>query len=757
MSSEQPKSTGTAVRGAPDEAAPSGVDPRILEALRQYWGYETLRPHQREAIEAGLANRDSLVVMPTGGGKSLCYQIPPLIADRMDVVISPLISLMKDQVDGLRQSGYPAAAIHSSITPAEREELRDAIRDNRLRLLFVSPERLMTPAFLDFLGHQQVRAFSIDEAHCISQWGHDFRQEYRQLAVLRERFPEASIHAYTATATERVRKDIVEQLGLRNPKILVGTFDRPNLVYRIQPATDVHSQTLEIVKRHENEAAIVYCISRKDTEAMAGFLQENGVKAAAYHAGLEKSERSLVQESFANETLDVVAATVAFGMGIDRSDVRCVIHAAMPKTIENYQQETGRAGRDGLEAECVLLFTYGDVMKWKRLIKFSAENAPDPGPIIATQEELLNHMAGFCASAECRHLVLSRYFGQTYPKDNCGACDVCLDELDTMDGATEIAQKILSCVYRVGQSFGVSYVIEVLRGSQSQKVLERGHDQLSTHGLLREMHEKTLRNLIFQLIDQGLLVQTQDDRPVLKLCEASLAVLRGEREVALTDPGHVDVKSTGRSADEWAGVDRELFETLREVRRDLAAERDVPAFVVFNDATLREMARMRPTTRDSMAKIPGVGKKKLAELGPRFIEAIRSYCEECGLSSDVEVVVPPKRANPSPRPNAQRQRALEMFRQGASIEAVAQETGRAESTICRYLEDWLEAEPRESLEPWVDHATYSRVMDAARELHADRLAPIYEALNGEVPYSAIRLVLSHARVQGEISAGEPRG
>src|SRR5437867_9259960 len=384
----------------------------ILATVRRYWGFSELRPLQEQAIKAGLELRDSLVVMPTGGGKSLCYQVPAELEQRTDVVVSPLIALMKDQVDGLRECGYPAAALYSGIPMHEVRGIEEQAEAGRLRLLFVAPERLLTPRFLQILERLRVRAFALDEAHCISHWGHDFRPEYRQLAELKTRFPQASMHAYTATTTERVRADIIEQLRLQDPSVLVGAFDRPNLVYRIIPRIDAEMQAWEVLRRHPGEAAIVYCLSRRDAESMAESLKERGLRAACYHAGMEADERRKTQDAFASEEIDVVAATVAFGMGIDRSDVRSVIHAAMPKSIEHYQQETGRAGRDGLEAECVLLYSAADVLRWESLIEKSAAEAKEPTGVIAASRELLDHMRRLCTGVYCRHRKLSEYFGQ---------------------------------------------------------------------------------------------------------------------------------------------------------------------------------------------------------------------------------------------------------------------------------------------------------------------------------------------------------
>ena len=606
----------------------------ILATVRRYWGYTELRPLQAEAIKAGLEQRDSLVVMPTGGGKSLCYQVPAAVAQRTDIVVSPLISLMKDQVDGLRECGYPAGALYSGMPPHALRETEEQFAAGRYRLLFVAPERLLMPRFLQFAERVDVRAFSIDEAHCISHWGHDFRPEYRRLAEIKSRFPRASMHAYTATATERVRADIAAQLKLRNPAVLVGIFDRPNLVYRIVPRVDARAQVLETLQRHRGQAAIVYCISRKDTEAMASFLQANRLRAAFYHAGMEPDERRRTQDDFAAEALDVVAATVAFGMGIDRSDVRCVIHAAMPKSIEHYQQETGRAGRDGLEAECVLLYSAADVLRWESLMEKSAGDTDAAPEITAASRDLLDHMRRLCSGVHCRHRKLSEYFGQEYVKPNCEACDVCLNEVEGLADATVTAQKILSCVARAGERFGAEHIVDVLLGAQTERIRRWGHEELSTYGLMKGIARPTLTNIIYQLIDEGLLERTSDERPVLRLTAGSREVLRGNRTVRLLEP-KTKVKKTRFDEKSWESVDTGLFEALRNLRRQLADERHVPAYVLFSDATLRDMARVRPGSASALLGIRGVGERKLADLGERFLEAIAIYCREKRLPMDV--------------------------------------------------------------------------------------------------------------------------
>jgi ATP-dependent DNA helicase RecQ len=606
----------------------------ILATVRRYWGYGELRPLQEQAIRAGLERRDSLVVMPTGGGKSLCYQVPAELAQRTDIVVSPLISLMKDQVDGLRECGYPAAALYSGMPAHALHETEEQFASGRYRLLFVAPERLLAPRFLQLTESAKIRAFAVDEAHCISHWGHDFRPEYRRLAELKSRFPQASIHAYTATATERVRNDIAQQLKLHNPAVLVGTFDRSNLVYRIIPRVDARAQALEILRRHPKQAAIVYCISRADTEAMAAWLKSAGVRAAFYHAGMEADERRRTQDDFAAEILDVVAATVAFGMGIDRSDVRCVIHAAMPKSIEHYQQETGRAGRDGLEAECVLLYSAADVLRWESLIEKSALDAKEPAEVIAASRELLEHMRHFCSGVHCRHKKLSEYFGQTYPKPNCEACDVCLNEVEGLADATVTAQKILSCVARAGERFGGEHIIDVLLGADTERVRRWGHEKLTTYGLMKGTNRKSLTNMLYQLIDAGLLERSSDERPVLRLTDASREVLRGQRSVRLLQPKE-KVQKTRYEKKSWEKVDDGLFEALRVLRRKLADQRGVPAYVLFNDATLRDMARLRPSTPTALLGVRGVGDKKLADFGQRFLEEIITYCRENRLALDL--------------------------------------------------------------------------------------------------------------------------
>jgi ATP-dependent DNA helicase RecQ len=618
--------SGTAERDAAEEHRPVADGP-VADVLRRWWGFETLRPLQAEAIDAALAGRDSLVVMPTGGGKSLCYQLPPLVGDTTDVVISPLVALMKDQVDALEAIGYPAAALHSGLSQEERGAIRDRLVAGELRLLFTAPERLVNSGLLDTLARVGVKRFAIDEAHCISQWGHDFRPEYRQLALLRERFPRASLHAFTATATPRVRDDIAKQLNLRGPAVLVGTFDRPNLVYRIVPRTDRVAQTLAILGRHRGEASIVYCISRRETERLAARLAAEGLLARPYHAGLDAKERHRTQDAFAKETIDVVVATVAFGMGIDRSDVRLVLHTALPKSLEAYQQETGRAGRDGLAAECVLLYSSADVFQWEALVRKSAAESEldeeEQERLVAGQLQHLHAMRRYAQAARCRHAALSEYFGQTYPPKPCEACDVCLGEAESLADSTVVAQKILSCVARVEQRFGVRHVCEVLRGAKTDAVLRNGHDRLSTYGLLASIDQRAAENLVHQLLDQELLERSGGDRPVVRLNDRSWEVLRGSREVVLLEPQTGSkAKVTKAEVDDWEGVDRDLFERLRRWRRRIAEARGKPAWTILDDKALRAIARERPDSLGALLRCKGIGEKRLADFGDAILELV---------------------------------------------------------------------------------------------------------------------------------------
>ncbi|MDP2314635.1 MAG: RecQ family ATP-dependent DNA helicase [Pseudomonadota bacterium] len=769
-----------------------GPDALLAATLTRYWGFDTLRPLQAEAVAAAMARRDSLVVLPTGGGKSLCYQLPPLLRgpgeSSLCVVVSPLIALMKDQVDGLRLAGYPAAALHGAVSAEEAGDARRGVEQGRIKLLFVSPERLLSEGFLGWLAglgrhlpERGVAAVAIDEAHCISQWGHDFRPEYRRLAEMREVLPGVPMHAYTATATPRVREDIVHQLRMVDAAVHVGTFDRPNLTYRVLPRVGQGEEQIEaILRRHAGEAAIVYCISRKQTESVADALTARGIGAAAYHAGLQPALRARVQEDFLSERLDVVVATVAFGMGIDRGDVRAVVHASMPKSVEAYQQETGRAGRDGLPSECVLLYASSDAVRWGQLMdRSSAESEVDvPPAVLQAQKDLLHQMQRVASGTRCRHRALSEYFGQAYvPPDGgtgCNACDVCNSELEDVEDSTTIARKILSCVARLrgtragsdgrGDAFGAAYLADVLRGSSQARILQRGHEKLSTWGLLRDVDKDTIVSFVDQLVDLGALTRDGGEFPVLRLEAPSGPILKGEVPVHLLRARAPEVlaqsdrkrrKVDGSVAAQLSPDEHRLFEALRQLRRGLATERGVPPYVVFGDAPLIEMARVRPGTLSALATIKGVGQNKLEQFGDRFLASITEWCAAnavplgTGGGSRPAARVAAEGSDRVERaPSEGRRHAFTLFAAGVGLEEICAVVGRARSTTLQYLVEWIEQESPATVAPWVDDADYARIAAIADSFGDGRMKPIFDHFDGTVPFDAIRVTLAHRRATG---------
>jgi ATP-dependent DNA helicase RecQ len=598
----------------------------LLAILERYWGYTAFRPLQEEAMRAVLDGRDSLLVLPTGGGKSLCFQAPALAREGLALVVSPLISLMKDQVDTLVANGVAAACLNSAMTSSDRAAVTLGLREGRYRLLYVAPERVVGEGggWLSWLLTTCRMSFvAIDEAHCISHWGHDFRPEYRQLGALREQLADVSFHAFTATATARVRRDIVEQLGLRNAITLVGSFDRPNLLYRVLPRAGLKTQVRQIIGRHPGEAGIIYCPTRREVDDLAAWLQDEGLRARPYHAGMTDGERHANQDAFLDESIDIIVATVAFGMGIDRSDVRYVVHAGAPQSLEHYQQESGRAGRDGLEAECVLIVSSADFLRWREILS-------NAGELTEARQQLLRDMERYAASVGCRHRRLVGYFGEQYSKDDCGACDYCLGELEAAPDPVTLARKVLSAVARVGQRFGAAHVGSILRGHASEQVRSRGHDRLSVFGLLADASIDEVRGYMDQLIAHGLLRQAGDQYPVLQITPEGAALMRDPAAMPSLSLARQRKPEKGKlprrskvEAESWDGVDRGLFDELRALRLRIARQRGVPSYVIFHDATLRELARLKPVTAEALRHVYGVGARKAEDLGELVLEVIR--------------------------------------------------------------------------------------------------------------------------------------
>jgi len=614
-------------------APPPHTDP-LHDTLRSVFGLHEFRPHQREIIEDLVAGRDAFVLMPTGGGKSLCFQLAALHRPGVAIVVSPLIALMKDQVDGLAATGVRAAFYNSSLEGTEARRVLARLHAGELDLLYVAPERLMSPDFLERLSGIDVGLIAVDEAHCVSQWGHDFRPEYAALGALRERFPGVPLIALTATADPQTREDIVRQLRLERAVRHVTSFDRPNIRYTVLEKHRPMDQLERFLANHVEASGIVYALSRKRTEEIAGHLASRGLRAAAYHAGLPTQTRDDVQERFLRDELQVVVATVAFGMGIDKPDVRFVVHHDVPRNIEGYYQETGRAGRDGLPAEALLLYGAQDVVMARQMLE-NTQN-PDQRRI---ETHKLQAMVAFAESLTCRRQVLLGYFGETL-SEPCGNCDVCLNPPERMD-ATEAARKALSCVYRVGSRFGIKHVVEVLRGADTERIRQLGHDRLSTWGIGAEFSDAEWTSIIRQLIHRGFLVQDIANYSVLKLTEAARPLLRGEATLELARP-RIREKAAGsakaaraakgpRAPVELAAGDEALFEALRALRRRLATDQGVPPYVVFGDVTLIEMAKFRPMNPAALLAITGVGATKMERYGAAFLDVVAEYA---GMPAD---------------------------------------------------------------------------------------------------------------------------
>jgi ATP-dependent DNA helicase RecQ len=603
--------------------------PHPAEILKKYWGYSRFLPLQEEIVSSVLSGRDTLAIMATGSGKSLCYQLPAVQLGGLTLVISPLISLMKDQVDDLNERGITAAAHNSALEYKERQEVHRNLHNDHIRLLFVSPEKCVQPNFLDLVRTLPVRLIAIDEAHCISEWGHDFRPEYRQLAILRKTLPGVPILALTATAIPAVRKDIRNQLGLTGAAEFIGSFDRKNLRYTITPKQNAKIQLLNVIGKHRGESGIVYCLSKRGTEEVANDLRARGYRAAAYHAGLPQQVRERVQDEFIHDNVDIVCATVAFGMGIDKPDVRYVVHYDVPKSIEGYYQETGRAGRDGQPSDCLLLYSRGDVAKLRAMLE---RDGTDARPAL----HKLLEIAEFCESAGCRRKQLLRYFGEEYPDLGCGKCDACENPREMFDG-TEIAKVIVACIRQLPMNFGADLITDVLIGAKTAKIRSYSLDVLTVYGSAKNYTKSQLRAWIGELIRDDYLERTGDKYPVIRMAQKGAALLNGNGLVRLTVQKDATVGRRGSAraltAASPAGVspasasalDADLFNHLRKLRKEIADEAKIPPDMVFSDKSLQEMARVRPCTIEAISTISGVGEFKKEKYGEAFIAEIQRF------------------------------------------------------------------------------------------------------------------------------------
>jgi ATP-dependent DNA helicase RecQ len=714
----------------------------IKKALNKYWGYNDFLPLQKQAMECISRRQDSIVVLPTGGGKSLCFQAPAVTMTGLAVVVSPLISLMKDQVDALTECGVPAGRIDSSLSTDEQKAVLAGIHNKTIKLLYLSPERLVTDGFLEILRKIELSFIAVDEAHCVSMWGHDFRPEYRQLGLLKKIFPDVTIGAYTATATEQVRNDIAEQLRLKGPLMLIGSFDRPNLVYKVRPRKNIIKQVCAALDRHKDESGIIYCIRRRDVDEMSAQLSSRSYRVAPYHAGMSDEDRKINQENFIEEKIDTIVATIAFGMGIDKSNVRYVIHTGMPKSLEHYQQESGRAGRDGLEAECCLFYSGGDYGVWKSLMS----DMPAEAQKIAMIK--LSGMYSYCSGGICRHKAILRYFGQNLDKDNCNACDICLGELDCIDDALVTAQKILSCILRLDQRFGGDYTASVLTGSQDKRIIENNHNKLSTYGLLNDYPKHTVHDWVEQLTGQGYIEKTGEYN-ILSVTAKGWAVLKSKETPRLLKPAQRSVKISKFAADSWDGVDKGLFEVLRKLRAAIAGEKKVPAYIVFDDAALRDIAKRRPSTIENFLEVKGVGEKKCRQYSEIFLAAIKDYCQTNSIKMDIGINQETVSAGwsvskPKARSNLSKARllAFKLFEQNLSIKEIAKSINRAESTTTQYLVEYIKQQKIKGPCPWVDERTFRLIVDAAKQIGGERIKPIFDFLKGKADYTQIRISLA---------------
>jgi len=712
---------------------------KIEQALKQYFGHESFRAGQREIIEYALDGYDAFVLMPTGGGKSLVYQLPALLMRGLTVVISPLIALMQDQVDRMRANGLPASFVNSTLSSFERIERERAALNGQLKLLYVAPERLVSGNFLSFLDQVNrtvgLSLIAVDEAHCVSEWGHDFRPEYRQLGQLRDRFPQVPMLALTATATERVRQDILEQLRLNDPHIHIASFNRSNLYYEVRQKNKTSfGELVQLLREKPDEPVIIYCQSRKSVDELSESLRNQGIHALPYHAGMTNEQRTENQSRFIRDDVSVLVATIAFGMGIAKPDVRAVIHYDLPRNLEGFYQESGRAGRDGLPAQCIIFFNHGDRSKIEYMI---GQKTDEQEQRIARQQ--LQQMVAYSESSVCRRRVLLGYFGETLRSANCGNCDNCQSESTTEDRTSD-ARKFLYTVAKTGQRFGFRHIVDVLRGANNQKIRDYRHDQLSTYGIGKEQSADEWQRIGRTLIHQGLLTETTDGYPVLKLNELSMEVLRKERTVEMIAHAKPDQKRQVKSkeAPDLSANEEELFQRLRALRKRIADEQGVAPYVVFFDLSLREMAQQRPQSRTQFAKIPGVVSNKLDMYSEAFINEIRDYRLEKASQRQ-------KNFTPSVNGGMTHQLTLSLYRQGLSIDEIASERNLKSNTILSHLIELVESGEAIDIDRLVQPEHYVVIVDALHQVGDDFLKPVKEFLGDEYSYEEIRLVRATIR------------
>ena len=717
----------------------------MLEQLKAYFGFDRFLPLQKEIITKVLAKRDTLVLMPTGGGKSLCYQLPALRFKGLTLVVSPLIALMKDQVDGLLANGVPAGLLNSTLTAQEANQVQDQARQGKIKILYVAPERLAISGFQRFLQSLDVSLIAIDEAHCISEWGHDFRPDYRNLKSLRKDFPGVPVIALTATATEPVREDIVNQLALDKPEIFISSFNRPNLTYTIQPKTEPLGSLLHLLEKHQGGSAIIYRFSRKATEETALELSERGFSALPYHAGLERDLRRETQEKFIRDQVQIVVATIAFGMGIDKPDVRLVVHYDLPKTVEGYYQETGRAGRDGLPSDCVLFYSYGDRSKQEYFIS-QIEDDDEREKAHTKLEQVL----ALCDLQTCRRAYLMEYLGESWPETDCGGCDICLLPREEFD-ATEIAQKILSAAVRTGERFGVNYLVDVLRGSANKAVRTRGHHELPVFGISRDVDADELKEMVRSLVTNGLLAQNGGDYPTLGVSQKGRKFLNDREKLTLTRLKQTTpVQKTALAGDRETAYDTKLFDELAALRLEIATDREVPAYQIFGNKSLQQMAFHMPQNEVEFSKISGVGDAKLRDFSERFLEVINEYMQANGQPlavNPVPVSAPKKRVRGI---SMSIRETKDLVAQGLSFEEVAEQRGISETTIRSHLERFIQEGGQIDLGhlmPTEDRRV--KIESAFKEMGEARLTPVREFLGDDYTWDELAVVRMDMRQQGE--------